>query len=279
MKTKIITAALVIAVSALSFNVNAQSRDSGSRRSDNSAASYRSGSANSSPRNSASVGISTRGGRSNANAVSSDRRSTASSSGSSYRAGGSASSYRNGGGSGARENHSVVAGNASRHDNHMPTYKSRKYKGFDRDRSHVVVRHYPRHIVDVRDHVLVRHAGVDYYYRNGLYYHWVADRYVVAPAPRHIRVSVIPDNYFAFRIGSLAYYYAAGAYYNYDPVTLTYEAVEPPMGAVVPELPDYDVNTVVVNGKTYLEYDGVLYKAIVSDDGVRYKVMGRLDNY
>jgi hypothetical protein len=50
------------------------------------------------------------------------------------------------------------------------------------------------------------------------------------------------------------------------------------MGAIVPELPEYDVNTVVINNKTYLEYDGTLYKPMITSDGVLYKVMGRFED-
>ncbi len=172
----------------------------------------------------------------------------------------------------------TVVNNAPRNDANMPKYKDRRVKSYPRSESRTVAHHYPRHIDRIDRHVHIVHSGVDYYYRDGLYYRFLGGRYVIAPAPRYIRVRTIPASYFSFRIGSLAYYYSLGTYYHYDPVTLTYEVVAPPMGAIVPELPEYDVNTVVINNKTYLEYDGTLYKPMITSDGVLYKVMGRFED-
>jgi len=172
----------------------------------------------------------------------------------------------------------TVVNNAPRNDANMPKYKDRRVKSYPRSESRTVAHHYPRHIDRIDRHVHIVHSGVDYYYRDGLYYRYINNRYVIAPAPRYIRVRTIPASYFSFRIGTLAYYYSLGTYYNYDPVTLTYEVVAPPMGAIVPELPEYDVNTVVINNKTYLEYDGTLYKPMITSDGVLYKVMGRFED-
>ena len=172
----------------------------------------------------------------------------------------------------------TVVNNAPRNDANMPKYKDRRVKSYPRSESRTVAHHYPRHIDRIDRHVHIVHSGVDYYYCDGLYYRFLGGRYVIAPAPRYIRVRTIPASYFSFRIGSLAYYYSLGTYYHYDPVTLTYEVVAPPMGAIVPELPEYDVNTVVINNKTYLEYDGTLYKPMITSDGVLYKVMGRFED-
>lgn len=157
-----------------------------------------------------------------------------------------------------------------------PRYKDRHIKVYPRQESHVVARHYDRHINDISHHVRIHHSNVDYYYRDGIYYTLRDNRYVVVTPPRHIRVTAIPSSFFAFRIGNLDFFYSDGAYYNY--INGYYEVVDPPMGAIVPALPIYDVNTLIINGRTYLEYDGILYKPTVSSYGTRYKVMGRLSD-
>ena len=270
MKTKF-TIALLTATMTFSLGVFAQGR--GGSSSSNSGSSVRSSSSTStstSLRSSGSSGTSVRGGSSNSSVTTGSTRSS-SSAGTSTRNG---NSYRSGGSSVSN----TTAGSAPRNDANMPKYKDRKVKSYPRESSRTVAHHYPRHIDRVDRHVHIYHSGVDYYYRDGLYYRYVNNRYVIAPAPRYIRVRTIPASYFSFRIGAIAYYYSLGTYYNYDPVTLTYEVVAPPMGAIVPELPEYDVNTVVVNNKTYLEYDGTLYKPLITSNGVQYKVMGRFED-
>jgi hypothetical protein len=57
-----------------------------------------------------------------------------------------------------------------------------------------------------------------------------------------------------------------------------YEAVEPTVGAVVPDLPEHNVEEVTIDGKTFYEYDHILYKSIVTEDGLKYEVVGKLDD-
>ena len=154
-----------------------------------------------------------------------------------------------------------------------PRYRDRRDKHYPAHRSRVVVHHYDRHIADVSQHVRIVHGGRDYYYRDGLYYHLVNGLYYVVAPPRHVHVTHIPASYFTFTIGGVPFYYSYGVYYNYNPLGY-YEVVDAPRGAIVPELPEYDVNTVMISGKTYLVYDNILYKPIVTSSGVQYKVMG-----
>ena len=283
MKTKF-TIALLTATMTFSLGVFAQGRG-GSSSSNSAGTSVRSSnsSTSSSYRSSSggNSGSSVRAGSSSRSSVTT--ATPRSSSGSSVSSGTSSrngNSYRNSGGNSGNTTviNNTVVNNAPRNDANMPKYKDRRVKSYPRSESRTVAHHYPRHIDRIDRHVHIVHSGVDYYYRDGLYYRFLGGRYVIAPAPRYIRVRTIPASYFSFRIGSLAYYYSLGTYYHYDPVTLTYEVVAPPMGAIVPELPEYDVNTVVINNKTYLEYDGTLYKPMITSDGVLYKVMGRFED-
>ena len=284
MKTNF-TIALLTAAMTFSLGVFAQGRG-GSSSSNSAGTSVRSSNSSTSSTLRSSSGSSNSGSSVRAGSSSRSSVKTAtprSSSGSSVSSGTSSrngNSYRSSGGNSGNTTviNNTVVNNAPRNDANMPKYKDRRVKSYPRSESRTVAHHYPRHIDRIDRHVHIVHSGVDYYYRDGLYYRFLGGRYVIAPAPRYIRVRTIPASYFSFRIGSLAYYYSLGTYYHYDPVTLTYEVVAPPMGAIVPELPEYDVNTVVINNKTYLEYDGTLYKPMITSDGVLYKVMGRFED-
>ena len=284
MKTNF-TIALLTAAMTFSLGVFAQGRG-GSSSSNSAGTSVRSSNSSTSSTLRSSSGSSNSGSSVRAGSSSRSSVTTAtprSSSGSSVSNGTSSrngNSYRSSGGNSGNTTviNNTVVNNAPRNDANMPKYKDRRVKSYPRSESRTVAHHYPRHIDRIDRHVHIVHSGVDYYYRDGLYYRFLGGRYVIAPAPRYIRVRTIPASYFSFRIGSLAYYYSLGTYYHYDPVTLTYEVVAPPMGAIVPELPEYDVNTVVINNKTYLEYDGTLYKPMITSDGVLYKVMGRFED-
>lgn len=153
------------------------------------------------------------------------------------------------------------------------------------------IRHYPREKTVIvtnrpdrfepnvnRDYVVVNHRGSDYRYYNGRYYRPSNGSYVVVAPPRGIRVNVIPRNYLTIMVGRNPFFYYEGVYYRQVPTSNEYEVVDAPMGAIVPELPQDDVRAVVINGKTYFEYDNILYKAVVTQDGVQYKVMGTISD-
>ncbi len=76
--------------------------------------------------------------------------------------------------------------------------------------------------------------------------------------------------------GAVPHFYYMGTYYRQNN-NEEYETVEPAVGAIVPELPDHDVDEVTIDGKTFFEYDNVLYKSVVTNDGVQYEVVGKLD--
>ena len=43
---------------------------------------------------------------------------------------------------------------------------------------------------------------------------------------------------------------------------------------IVPELPDYNVDEVIINGETLFLFDGTLYKQIPTSKGLQYEVTG-----
>lgn len=156
--------------------------------------------------------------------------------------------------------------------------RDRHMRMYPNDRAVYVAHRSDRFIGPDPGYVRIHHHGMDYGYHSGRYYVFRDGGYVVTTPPRGIRVSVIPNGFFTINVGRVPYYYYGGAYYRRDIALNNYEVVDPPMGAIVPELPSEDVNTVVVNGRTYLEYDGILYKTVVTRYGIQYKVMGRFND-
>lgn len=163
------------------------------------------------------------------------------------------------------------------HDNRVVRVREREIRRYPRQKT-VIVTHRPdRFQPEIhRDHRIIRHRGYDYSYYNGHYYRPQNGTYVIVAPPRGIRVNMIPSNFLTIMVGRRPYYYYDGVYYKQDPTVNDYEVVDPPMGAIVPELPQEDVRAVVINGKTYFEYDNILYKAVVTNEGVQYKVMGTI---
>jgi hypothetical protein len=175
--------------------------------------------------------------------------------------------------------------------------RSGESKGTDVSRRTVVVkknkeaRRYPRKDVVVvtprpersfreihHDHRQIRYNDVDYSYYEGRYYRCNHDEYILVPPPHGIRVSFIPEGVLTIMVQGIPYFYYGGVYYRENTVYREYEVVAPPMGAIVPDLPEYDVKAVVINSQTLLEYDNVLYKPIATQWGVQYKVIGVLDD-
>ncbi|MDR3704819.1 MAG: DUF6515 family protein [Paludibacteraceae bacterium] len=155
---------------------------------------------------------------------------------------------------------------------------NREVKHYPRENTVIVTNRPERRITEIHeDYRRVSYRGIDYSYDNGRYYRVNNGAYIVTTPPRGIRVSLIPNGFLTLMVGTLPYYYYGGVYYR-EIATDNYEVVDPPMGAIVPELPADDVRAVVIGGKTYFEYDNILYKTVVTSSGVQYKVIGTLDD-
>jgi hypothetical protein len=128
------------------------------------------------------------------------------------------------------------------------------------------------------DRANINFHGHDYSYSDGRYYMRHDNEYRVVPPPHGIRVNIIPNGFFTVMVRDMPFYYYEGVYYRHYQEGNYYEVVAPPMGAIVPDLPDYGVRTLYINGMTVLEYDGVLYKPVNTRWGVEYKVVGMLNN-
>jgi hypothetical protein len=119
------------------------------------------------------------------------------------------------------------------------------------------------------------YSGVDYHYRDGFYYRYNNGMYMRVAAPRGLHITVIPPSYRRIYVGGSPYFYFGGIFYRQ--INSYYEVVAPPIDAVVPELPEYGVSEVTIDGELYYEYDDMLYKPIVTRDGVQYRVVGRMN--
>ena len=75
--------------------------------------------------------------------------------------------------------------------------------------------------------------------------------------PRYGIEVVLPLGATPLTFGDGSYYYRRGRYYRH--ISRSYVLVPAPVGAVVPALPEAH-RTIVIDGITYHEYDGVYYK-------------------
>lgn len=132
----------------------------------------------------------------------------------------------------------------------------------------------PRRVVKVvpAGAAVIHHRNVKYHYHGGIYYRLHKGQYIVVPPARGLRVRVLPPSHVRIVVGPGAVFYCAGIFYNLlEGTEDEYEVIEPPVGAVVQELPE-DAEEVMVDGESYYEYDGALYKKVSTDDGEGYEV-------
>ncbi|WP_147243454.1 DUF6515 family protein [Chitinophaga flava] len=121
----------------------------------------------------------------------------------------------------------------------------------------------------------VYHGGV--YYSHGWYGPGYRRYYRYHPyffPPIGFYVSTLPYGYFALGAGFGPIYYSNGIYYESDNNDNGYRVVDPPMDAAVPDLPD-GASEVQVNGNSYYELNGTFYQEIMTENGRRFKVVGK----
>jgi hypothetical protein len=87
------------------------------------------------------------------------------------------------------------------------------------------------------------------------------------------RLSVLPYGYYPFYWGDYQYFYSGGYYYQYD--NNNYTVVEPPVGAIMDQLPA-GAKSLMIDGEQYYELNGVYYQAVTKDDGnTGYQIAGK----
>lgn len=121
------------------------------------------------------------------------------------------------------------------------------------------------------------YGGRNFYHYGGRYYGYLGNMYSMVAAPIGIRMRLLPVGTRRVFIDGVPHYYYAGVYYR-EISGNEYEVVEPSIGTIVPELPDENMEEVMLNGQTLYEYDHILYKSVVTKTGVQYEVVGKLSD-
>jgi Family of unknown function (DUF6515) len=118
-------------------------------------------------------------------------------------------------------------------------------------------------------------GGQNFYHYGGRYYGYSGNMYTIIGAPIGIRVRLLPVGHRRILIGGVPHFYYSGVYYR-DIGNSEYEVVEPTIGTIVPELPDENVEEVMIDGQKLYEYDNILYKNVMTKFGTEYEVVGKL---
>ncbi len=126
------------------------------------------------------------------------------------------------------------------------------------------------------EHTRIVYRGRPYFFQGGRYYLYTNNVYRITAPPRGIRIGLLPIGYRPILIGNVQNYYYMGAYYR--PVGNQYEAFEPNIGTIVPDLPQDNVEEVTIDGQLYYECNDILYKAINTSTGTEYQVVGKLND-
>ena len=163
-----------------------------------------------------------------------------------------------------------VGTNHHRHNDRYRTQPVRRNPHYRYPRHRRVIRTLPRY------HVRIVYRGLPYFYYSGIYYTQYGDEYIVVMPPVGFRIGVLPVGYVRIVVGPSVYFYHSGIYYiensESDNEDEKYEVVTPDIGTVVSEIHE-DSEEVVIDGKTYYEYNDILYKKITDDNKVTYEVV------
>ena len=124
-------------------------------------------------------------------------------------------------------------------------------------------------------HIIYVHRKINYYAHNGLYYNKVGNTYALVPSPFGLRIKVLPPNHRKIMIVGKPHFYYMGTYYVAS--NNEYEVVEPVIGAIVPDLPEENVEEITIEGEKLFEYDGYLYQSILENGEDQYKLVGKLE--
>jgi Family of unknown function (DUF6515) len=119
-------------------------------------------------------------------------------------------------------------------------------------------------------------GGQNFYHYGGRYYGYSGNMYTIIGAPIGIRTRVLPVGHRRILIGGIPHFYYSGVYYR-DIGNNEYEVIEPSIGTIVPELPDDNVEEVMIDGQIFYEYDNILYKNVMTKFGAQYEVVGKLN--
>ena len=118
---------------------------------------------------------------------------------------------------------------------------------------------------------VVHYHNHPYYYHGGVFYVARSGSYVRVVPP----VAVLPAGYVRLVVGPSVFFYAGGIFYVEDLSSGEYVVADPPVGAIVSQLPS-GAAEVEIDGKPYMEYNGIIYKPVTIEKP-GYEVVGKLD--
>ncbi len=127
-----------------------------------------------------------------------------------------------------------------------------------------------------KSQVIHHHTG-SYYYRDGIYYRFHNNQYMIHHPHVGFRVSSIPS-YRTVWVNGVSYYYYYGTFYSYMAPSREYVVVAPPVGAIVESIPE-GYEKIDINGNTYYTVGGVQYKAVIFNGEIWYEVIKVDDDY
>ena len=90
-----------------------------------------------------------------------------------------------------------------------------------------------------------------------------------------MRVRYLPLRHIRIYHSNREFFYFNGVFYSTTPVIDEYEIIEPPVGAIVSELP-YDAEKIEIDDHIYYEYNNIIYKKVNTQYGKAYEVVGKL---
>lgn len=125
-------------------------------------------------------------------------------------------------------------------------------------------------------HRVKRYKGNYYYMHNGRYYAKHNSSFSWVIPPFGFRVTTIPSARLSFWFNNRVYYSYAGILYRHVRSDI-YEVIRPQRGMIIPELPEYNVREVIIDGMIYFEFENILYKQIPTRYGVQYEVLGEFN--
>lgn len=122
----------------------------------------------------------------------------------------------------------------------------------------------------------IRHKDRKYHYSKGRYYDY-NNRYIGMEPPIGYHFRSLPLGYRIIRDAAGLYYYYRGIFYIMNRDYNEYEVIDPPIGAIVFDLP-YEAERVLIDGKICYQFNGTLYRRVNTRKGRAYRVVGKLSD-
>ena len=166
---------------------------------------------------------------------------------------------------------------------HMPDRIDRKPGVYQPKPNYHHSDHYFGHFINTlpRGYHSRRYNKIRYYYYDGIYYRRINGYYCICRPPFGIKIAMN-----LFGIIPAAVWFSPNARYIYDDCYCWdgvfyrlrgryYHVIEPPIGALIPQIPsDYEI--VMMNGSTCYRVEDTLYQMVVLDGRIWFEVIANL---